>query len=512
MESIKPKDDGSKDQGDDPREKNLLNKDDDKDWKKSDLIPSRFDELPSEGDWVPVAEVIRSHREVTAKLEAEQIKIQPPVQKISKSYDLESPKMLEKEKNKIQKGAVTGESKTNIQTKDENMKPKSSDREKEEADEELDFVTKSMIAWSLKTDFDFGKKRLRDQNDRRASLPAAFSSNMETFTKKTSEKKHSDIVKSSSHARDDPDHHYGNREILSESATIGNHKHTHDSDKRDFSHHEPKARNDDKYEKDPYHGLNLMNDHHHRQNQDYYDSSPFQDQDDTKVSDYGQEQDYRRGSNQDPTSYDHYRDARRRYEYDNRHDPRQKYEYDDRQDPRQGHEYDNRHDPRQKYEYDDRHDPRQGHEYDNRHGPRQRYEYDDRHDPRQGYEYDNRHGPRQKYEYDDRHDPRQGHEYDNRHDPRQRYEYDDRHDPRQGYEYDNRHGPQQKYEYDDRHDPRQKFEDYNSMKGYEDDLHLGYKQGRHHSISPHHGRGAQHTPPIDYKSHKLQARRESNYF
>lgn len=146
---------------------------DDKTWKKSDDIPKRFDELVTKEEWIPVADVIRRQREAAAEAEQEKIKITPPtfppVPSASKSMNHDqSEKKITPVKKEVKKEA-------------ENKTPATKRREKEkqnpkdigETNEEVDAVTKAMMDWALKTDYD-PRKRI----GRRSSLPAFSSKDM----------------------------------------------------------------------------------------------------------------------------------------------------------------------------------------------------------------------------------------------------------------------------------------------------------------------------------------------
>lgn len=114
---------------------------DDKAWKKTDDIPRRFDELPSEPEWVPVADVIRTQREEEARQEAQKIKIRPPLDSDSDT-DTSNKKAVKEKKPPMHK-------------KNENVRRHESPPKIRDVSMPLtvDDVTRSMVDWALNTDY-----------------------------------------------------------------------------------------------------------------------------------------------------------------------------------------------------------------------------------------------------------------------------------------------------------------------------------------------------------------------
>lgn len=111
-------------------------------WKKTEDIPRRFDELPPEPEWVPVADVIRTHREEEARQEAQKIKIKPPMDSDSDSESVtQRERAVKKEKPPVYK-------KNEIVRKHE-MPMKFSGMSTTPT---VDDVTQSMLDWALSTD------------------------------------------------------------------------------------------------------------------------------------------------------------------------------------------------------------------------------------------------------------------------------------------------------------------------------------------------------------------------
>lgn len=112
----------------------------DKAWKKTDDIPRRFDELPSEPEWVPVADVIRTQREEEARQEAQKLKIRPPLDSDS---DTETPNVK-----------VVKEKKPPMHKKNENVQRQESAPKISSVSmpPTVDDVTRSMVDWALNTD------------------------------------------------------------------------------------------------------------------------------------------------------------------------------------------------------------------------------------------------------------------------------------------------------------------------------------------------------------------------
>lgn len=109
-------------------------------WKKTEDIPRRFDELPPEPEWVPVADVIRTHREEEARQEAQKIKIKPPRDSDSDpETKAKHENKSKKERRPIQK--ETRKSAASRKFDDISMPPT------------VDNVTQSMVEWALNTDY-----------------------------------------------------------------------------------------------------------------------------------------------------------------------------------------------------------------------------------------------------------------------------------------------------------------------------------------------------------------------
>lgn len=128
-----------------------MSDDNKKAWKKAEDIPRRFDELPPEPDWVPVAEVIRTQREDEAKKEAQKIKVMPPVDSDSDNENYTQHNMKPPLYNKN----IAKKNKTPVHNNDENVKKHETPRKSDVSatPSTVDDVTQSMLAWALSPDY-----------------------------------------------------------------------------------------------------------------------------------------------------------------------------------------------------------------------------------------------------------------------------------------------------------------------------------------------------------------------
>ncbi|KAK3868538.1 hypothetical protein Pcinc_026085 [Petrolisthes cinctipes] len=151
-------------------------------WKKTDYIPRRFDEMPPEPEWVPVAEVIRTQRQETAKQAREEVKIVPPSDSESdsepqepspvptrKSFGLSS--KPGKEEQHHNKGRSVQES-NNIYHPPLKSGRKDAAPTGGDNDSNIDAVTRSMMDWALKTDYEIKRRKpLAHEHSPRSESP-----------------------------------------------------------------------------------------------------------------------------------------------------------------------------------------------------------------------------------------------------------------------------------------------------------------------------------------------------
>lgn len=318
MESSKPRSDDLNSRNDN-RLKESLAEEDDKTWKKADIIPRRFDELPPESDWIPVADVIRTQREEIAKAEAEQIKIMPPLDSDSESLDQEHLKphavldkevtqekgekhLQAKEKNDnmkfklldevLDKEVIQEEQEKILQAKEKNgnMKLKTLDEDSSETSYEVDAVTRSMMNWVLKPDY-FTKKKSTDlgQLGRRNSAPVI---SLSEYSKK--------VLPSKPHTSDSH-HHYDRHKIPPE----------HREHRRGSVQLPPKSDPDPQYER------------HHRYREPSPDYEPYSRYERDSHGSPGLDVDY---LVHHPKYDDGYHDPDQDYKYGRYHDSRPHYE------------------------------------------------------------------------------------------------------------------------------------------------------------------------------------------
>ena len=121
-----------------------------KPWKKTEDIPRRFDELLPEPEWVPVSDVIRTHREDEAKEEAKKFKIKPPVDSDSDSDSDSDTEANEGDSNRGKEWEAP-------EQKENEDERKYTETSKNTIDDTsmpptVDDVTQSMVKWALNTE------------------------------------------------------------------------------------------------------------------------------------------------------------------------------------------------------------------------------------------------------------------------------------------------------------------------------------------------------------------------
>lgn len=115
-----------------------------KPWEKTEDIPRRFDELPPEPGWVPVADVIRTSREEEARQEAERekFKIKPPAD----FY-------FEPSEGNAKQGSRSREERTPAHKEKERRSHVPSKRADDTSvPPSVDDVTQAMVEWALSPD------------------------------------------------------------------------------------------------------------------------------------------------------------------------------------------------------------------------------------------------------------------------------------------------------------------------------------------------------------------------
>lgn len=135
-------------------------------WKKTDYIPRRFDELPSEPEWTPVADVIRTQRENAAKQEREQVKIVPPSDSESDSDPQVPSPLPTREILGSSSKPVKKQEKEQHHKKGRSLQENSNKKSSREAattnnkdDSDIDEISRSMTDWALKTDYEIKRKK-----------------------------------------------------------------------------------------------------------------------------------------------------------------------------------------------------------------------------------------------------------------------------------------------------------------------------------------------------------------
>ncbi|KAK8749889.1 hypothetical protein OTU49_015113 [Cherax quadricarinatus] len=335
MEVRAPKDD-------DLNQENPSEGGDDKAWMKVSDIPRRFDEMPQEEEeWIPVASIIRAQREETARKEAEQNKIRPPLGLHLNSVPVHQQKPVKK--NPEPKKEVTKEmSKNKPPEKNTNLNTELLVEDRKESDEEIDNVTKAMIDWGLKASilYDPGKRRSSTGQLGLKSSPVSPVSNVERFSKISAESynKNYEAKYSSSHSRDKPEYGHDREGLPSDSYQYHRRRETlPELYGRSHSHENTERRQ--AFHKDPHYEQRYRENYAHKQWRDiHHDTEPDKDydyrepkqdydQDLSRDKDYeyyqehdGQRQEYRQ-------DYYRYHDSDPYYEEDHDLDHRQEYEH-----------------------------------------------------------------------------------------------------------------------------------------------------------------------------------------